>query len=32
VAWERVQRPLEFGGLGVNNLKIMGWALSIRWL
>ena len=32
MAWERVQRPLEFSGLGINILKIMGWALSIRWL
>jgi len=32
VAWERVQRPLEFGGLGTHNLELMGWALRIRWL
>jgi hypothetical protein len=32
VAWERVQRPLEYGGLGVLNLEYMCWALQVRWL
>lgn len=32
VAWESVQRPLEFGGLGVLNLELFGWALRVRWL
>jgi len=32
VAWEKVQRPLELGGLGIPNLEIMGWALQVRWL
>jgi hypothetical protein len=32
VAWEKVQRPLEYGGLGVLNLEKLGWALKIRWL
>lgn len=32
VAWCRVQRPLELGGLGVLNLKLFGQALRCRWL
>ena len=32
MAWEKVQRPLELGGLGIPNLEIMGWALQVRWL
>jgi hypothetical protein len=32
VSWEKVQRPLEYGGLGILNLKFFGWALRIRWL
>jgi hypothetical protein len=32
VAWERVQRPLHFGGLGVLDMKRMGMALWLRWL
>lgn len=24
VSWERVQRPLEFGGLGIHNLETLG--------
>jgi hypothetical protein len=32
VAWEKVQRPLEYGGLGIHNLELLGWALRIRWL
>jgi hypothetical protein len=32
VAWEKVQRPVEFGGLGILNLELLGWALRIRWL
>jgi hypothetical protein len=32
VAWEKVQRPLHLGGLGILNLEIMSWALQIRWL
>ena len=27
VAWEKVMRPLELGGLGIINLETMGWAL-----
>ena len=32
VSWERVQRPLEYGGLGIPNLETLGWALWVRWL
>jgi hypothetical protein len=32
VSWDKVQRPLELGGLGVHNLEILGWAFRIRWL
>jgi hypothetical protein len=32
VVSERVQQPLEFGSLAINNLEIMGWALSIHLL
>jgi len=32
VAWEKVIRPLDLGGLGIHNLEIMGWALQMRWL
>jgi len=32
VAWEKVMRPFELGGLGIHNLEVMGWALQMRWL
>jgi len=32
VAWEKVLRPLQYGGLGIHNLETLGWALRIRWL
>ncbi|WVZ88496.1 hypothetical protein U9M48_035013 [Paspalum notatum var. saurae] len=32
VSWNVVQRPLQFGGLGILNLELMAWALRIRWL
>ena len=32
VSWEKVQRPLEYDGLGILNLEYMSWALQIRWL
>jgi hypothetical protein len=32
VSWEKVQRPLDLGGLGILNLEIMSWALQMRWL
>lgn len=31
VNWERVTRPLQFGGLGIHNLQILSWALRMRW-
>jgi len=30
VAWEKVQRPLDLGGLGVLSLEYMSWALQMR--
>jgi hypothetical protein len=32
VAWGRVCRPIELGGLGIFSLKQLGWALKMRWL
>jgi hypothetical protein len=32
VAWDTVCYPLQLGGLGISNLKNMGWALRVRWL
>jgi hypothetical protein len=32
MAWERVQRPLHLGGLGVLDLNLFGIALRTRWL
>lgn len=32
VVWEKVQRPLDLGGLGILNLEYMGWALQMKWL
>ena len=32
VSWEKVQRPLEYGGPGIHNIESFGWALRIRWL
>jgi hypothetical protein len=29
VAWDKVQCPLELGGLGVHDLKIVGRALGV---
>jgi hypothetical protein len=31
VAWDKVTRPIELGGLGIPNLNVMAWALQIRW-
>lgn len=28
----KVQRPLKYGGLGIKNLELQGWALRICWL
>lgn len=32
IAWAKVQRPKELGGLGISNLQTLGWALRMRWL
>jgi hypothetical protein len=32
VAWDKVQHPLDLGGLGVLKLEVMSWSLQIRWL
>ena len=32
MAWERVMRPIDLGGLGIHNPKVMGWALQMCWL
>jgi hypothetical protein len=32
VAWDTVCRPLQLGGLGISNLKNLGWVLRVRWL
>ena len=32
VAWDKVQLPLDLGGLGILDLEIMSWALQVRWL
>jgi hypothetical protein len=32
VACESVCRPIEYGGLGISNLKNLGWAVRARWL
>ncbi|GJM91592.1 hypothetical protein PR202_ga07979 [Eleusine coracana subsp. coracana] len=32
IAWPKVARPKELGGLGVADLKRLGCALQVRWL
>ena len=32
VAWETACRPPKLGGLGISNLRNLGWALRMRWL
>lgn len=32
VSWDTVHHPLQYGGSGILNLKLMSWALRIRWL
>jgi hypothetical protein len=32
VAWGKVTRPKELGGLGISDLKSLGWALRMRWV
>jgi hypothetical protein len=31
VAWPVVTQPKELGGLGISDLKTLGWALRVRW-
>jgi hypothetical protein len=31
VAWPKVTHPKELGGLGISGLKILNWALRLRW-
>jgi hypothetical protein len=31
IAWDKVQRPIDLGGLGIHNLETMGWSLQMRW-
>jgi hypothetical protein len=32
IAWPKVSRPKELGGLGILNLQRFSWALRVRWL
>lgn len=32
LAWPKVTRPPELGGLGISQLQQLGWALRMRWL
>lgn len=32
IAWPKVTRPKELGGLGISDLRALGWALRVRWL
>ena len=32
IAWPKVARPKELGGLGILDLQRFGWALRVRWL
>lgn len=32
VAWTSVCRPVEYGGLGIHNLRLLGSTLQLRWL
>lgn len=32
VSWNRVQRPLQYGGLSIHDLELQSWALRIGWL
>lgn len=31
VAWDKVCRPTDMGGLGIPNIKLQGYALRLRW-
>jgi hypothetical protein len=32
VAWPKITRPKELGGLGIADLQVLNWALRVRWL
>ena len=32
IAWPKVGRPVELGGLGITNPQQLSWALNLRWL
>jgi hypothetical protein len=32
VAWDKVCKPTDLGGLNISNLRLFGWALRVRWL
>jgi hypothetical protein len=32
IAWPKVARPPNLGGLGISHLQFLGWALRLRWL
>ena len=32
IAWPKVTRPPELGGLGISYLQNLGWALRLRWM
>jgi hypothetical protein len=32
VAWVNVAYPVQYGGLGIPNLQLMGFVLRLRWL
>jgi hypothetical protein len=32
VAWEKVTRPKELGGLGILDLQCLNWSLRLRWM
>ena len=32
IAWPKVTRPPNLGGLGISHLQFLGWALKLRWL
>ena len=32
IAWPKVTRPPDLGGLGISHLQFLGWALRLRWL
>jgi hypothetical protein len=32
IAWPKVARPKELGGLGSSDLQSLNWSLRVRWL